>query len=147
MNIPQDKEVFIGKIALNLLGKFSDYKALLQATFPDIYADLESASTNPNCTCRNKVDNVLTMNKETAVSVTNQFIADKDSDARVLDAINVDYASMVPKAYTGKMFEIPNTTESYAAFCKSIQDDRASYRVMSTAVAGEKADRLFIYFA
>ena len=146
MNIPKEKEVFIGKIGLGLITKFSDYKNLLQATFPDMYADFESAASNPNCSCRGRVEAYLFNNRDKAVSITNDFLQDKDSDARVLDVVNVDYFAQAPKAYAGKMFEIPNTSESFSAFYKSLLEDKASYRHMSTAVAGERADRLFIYF-
>lgn len=144
MTIPQEKQVFVGKIALGLLSKFSDYKASLQAAFPDIYADLESAASNPNCSCRSRVEQHLNSNRDKAIEITNNFLADKDNDARALEVINVDYFSLAPKAYGGKMFEIANTSEAYAAFHRSLLEDRASYRQMSTSVSG---DRLFIYFS
>jgi hypothetical protein len=127
MSIPKEKEVYFQKIILNLIRVSEDFKSILQSEFPNIYADIQSASTNPNCSCVRKVEAELLSNKDKA-----------------LNLLNIDYASLAPKLYSGRMFVIENTEEKFKEFMDFINQDRAQFRNFSTAISPE--GKLHIYF-
>lgn len=143
-SLPADKNRFLGKIVLKLLGDYSSLKNSYQSSFPDLYADLESASTNPNCSCRGKVQNHIQSHLDQSITIFNNFLQTHSEDNKVLDVINTDWVALLPKPYAGRMFEIDNTPEAYKTFMEMIQQDKASYKAMSTAIRDTK---LFIYFA
>lgn len=143
-SLPIDKKPFLGRIVLQLLGSYPNLKNSYQSSFPDLYADLESASTNPNCSCRGKVLAHIQNNLEQSTTLFNSFLQSHSDDEKVLGVINTDWVALMPKPYAGKMFEIDNTPVAYKTFIDTIQQDRAAYRLMSTAIQDTK---LFIYFA
>jgi hypothetical protein len=144
MSIPKEKEIYFHKIILNLIRISEDFKIVLQSEFPNIYADIQSASTNPNCTCVKKVENELLANKEKALNLLNNYLSNKDNLEKIQNLLNVDYASLSPKPYSGKMFTIENTEEKFKELMDAINNDRAQFRNFSTAISPE--GKLHIYF-
>lgn len=141
--LPTDKEKYISKIVLNLITKYPDFKNQLQATFPDLYADIESASTNPNCSCRGKVEQRVTIEKSKALKLINEFLALRGTETEVQTVINLPYNSLTPIYYGGKRFEIDNTQEAFEQFYDKFLKERPSFRGFSTCVNG---DKLLIHF-
>ena len=72
MNIDPNYE-HLSKIFLELLSKNNEFKNAFQAFAPDIYADIESASTNSNCSCRGRVENYVNSNREKCATFYNQL--------------------------------------------------------------------------
>lgn len=144
MNIPKEKEAYFHKIILNLIRVSEDFKLILQSEFPNIYADIESASTNPNCSCVKKVEKELFANKDKALNLLNTYLSNKDNLEKIQSVLNVDYVALSPKSYSGKMFTIENTEEKFKELVNSIQKDRAMFRSFSTAINSE--GKLHIYF-
>lgn len=144
MSIPKEKEAYFHKIILNLIRVSEDFKLILQSEFPKIYADIESASTNPNCSCVKKVEKELLVNKDKALNLLNTYLSNKDNLEKIQNLLNVDYASLSPKPYFGKMFIIENTEEKFKEFMETINKDRAQFRNFSTAINPE--GKLHIYF-
>ena len=138
-----EREKYISKIVLNLITKYSDFKNQLQSTFPDLYADIESASTNPNCSCRGKVEQRVTIEKDKALKLINEFLTKHGEEVEVQAIINLPYNSMTPVYYGGRRFEINNTQEAFKEFYNSFLKERASFRGFSTCVSG---DKLLIHF-
>ena len=141
--LPSEKEQYISKIVLNLITKYSDFKNQLQSTFPDLYADIESASTNPNCSCRGKVEQRVTIERNASLTLVNEFLTKRGEEAEVQAIINLPYNSMTPSYYGGKRFEIDNTQEAFQKFYSSFLKERASFRGFSTCING---DKLLIHF-
>jgi hypothetical protein len=144
MNIPKDKEIYFHKIILNLILVSEDFKSILQSEFPNIYADIQSASVNPNCSCVKKVEKELFENKEKSLHLLNNFLSNKTNLEKIQSVLNVDYESLSPKSYSGKMFTIENTEEKFKEFVSLVQKDKGMFRNFSTAINAE--GKLHIYF-
>jgi hypothetical protein len=144
MNIPENNINFIHKISSSLIRVSPEFKSILQSNFPDIYADIESASTNPNCSCVGKVENKILQNKDQTIGLLGSFLSNKDGNLEIQGIINLDYSSLTPKPYAGKMFVIENTEEKFKQLLDFINKDRGQYRNFSTAISPE--GKLHIYF-
>jgi hypothetical protein len=144
MNIPKEKEAYFQKIALNLIRVSDDFKSILQSEFPNIYADIQSAATNPNCGCVKKVETELLDNREKSLNLLNNFLSNKDNLEKINEVLSVDYAALSPKPYSGRMFVIDNTEEKFKEFMDTINKDRAVFRNFSTAISPE--GKLHVYF-
>jgi hypothetical protein len=142
-SLPSDKEKYISKIVLNLITKYPDFKSQLQASFPDLYADIESASSNPNCSCRGKVEHRVTLEREKSIKLVNEFLSKHGKEAEVQTIINLPYNSMTSTFYGGKRYEIDNTTEAFKEFSNQLLKDRATFRGFSVY---PQNDKLLIYF-
>jgi hypothetical protein len=145
MQLPENKKDYFSKIIVNLIRSYPELKSTLQSEFPTIYADLESASTNPNCSCVRKVENELLNNKDRALNILNNFLSNKDNDNQINDIISVDYGANVPISLQGKMFTIENTAEAYAEFIRSLFENKTpAARGFSTSI--DQNGKLNIYF-
>lgn len=142
-NLPVEKQQYLSKIVLNLITKYSDFKSELQSLFSDLYADIESASTNPNCSCRGKVEQRVTIERDKSLNLVNEFLAKRGTETEVQAIINLPYNSMTSVYYGGKSFEIDNTPEAFKEFYDSFLKERASFRGFSTCVNNNK---LLIHF-
>jgi hypothetical protein len=144
MSIPKEKEAYFQKIILNLIRISDDFKSILQSEFPNIYADIQSASTNPNCSCVKKVETELLNNKDKSLNLLNNYLSNKENLDKIQSVLNIDYAALTPKPYYGKMFVIENTEEKFKEFMDFVNKDRAQFRNFSTAISPE--GKLHIYF-
>jgi hypothetical protein len=144
MSIPKEKEAYFEKIILNLIKVSEDFRSILQSEFPNIYADIQSASTNPNCSCVRKVEAELLSNKDKALNLLNNYLSKQENLDKIQSVLSVDYASLAPKLYSGRMFVIENTEEKFKEFMDFINQDRAQFRNFSTAISPE--GKLHIYF-
>ena len=144
MTIPKEKEAHFQKIILNLIRVSEEFKSILQSEFPSIYADIQSASTNPNCGCVKKVEAELSNNKEKSLNLLNDYLSNKDNLEKINQVLSVDYEALSPKPYSGRTFVIENTEDKFKEFMDTINKDRAVFRNFSTAISPE--GKLHIYF-
>ena len=144
MKFPKEKEGHFQKIILNLIRVSNEFKSILQSEFPNIYADIQSASTNPNCTCVKKVEAELLNNKEKSLNLLENFLSKTENLEKINEVLSVDYAALSPKSYSGRMFIIENTEEKFKEFMDIINKDRASFRNFSTSISPD--GKLQIYF-
>jgi hypothetical protein len=144
MILPENKHNFYHKIIINLISSFPEFKSMLQSEFPSIYADIESASSNPNCSCVRKIESELLQNQSKSIIVLNKFLYNKDNNEKIKEIINIDYESMAPKSYQGKMFIIENTPESFKNLVDSVVENRGFFRSFSTSI--DENGKLNIYF-
>lgn len=144
MNIPENNKNFLHEIAIALLGVSIEFKSILQSSFPDIYADIESASTNPNCTCVSKVKNKILENGNQILNILNTFLSDKDGEEKIENIVKYNYAEQVFASIRGNMFVIENTPEKYREFIDDIFEKRLVFRNFSTAIDSD--NNLFLYF-
>ena len=143
--IPKDKEPFINKIILSLIRISEEFKSILQSEFPNIYGDIQSASTNPNSECVKKVELELTNNKEKSLNLLNNFISNKENIEKIKNILNINYGTLSPKPYSGKMFIIENIKEKFKEFMEKINKDRAIFSNFSTSISPD--NKLHIYFS
>ena len=144
MNIPKEKEPYFHQIILNLIKVSDDFKSTLQSEFPNIYGDIQSASINPNCGCRKRVETELINNKEKSLNLLNNFLSVPANFEKAQETLNIDYAALAPKLYSGKIFVIENTEEKFKEFNINLNKDKAIFRSFSTAISSD--GKLYIYF-
>lgn len=142
--IPKEKEAYFQKIIIKLIRISDDFKSILQSEFPNLYADIQSAAANPNCGCVNRVEIELMNNREKSLNLLNNFLSTPENLEKAQDILNIDYAALEPKPYSGRMFVIENTEEKFKEFIDNIRKDRANFRNFSTAISPE--GKLHVYF-
>jgi hypothetical protein len=135
MNIPNDYP-FLSKVFLELVSN-QQFKTAFQAIAPEIYADIESASTNPNCSCRGKVENYVNSNRQKALDFLNNFI--KNTGLEVdLQAITQRYTV---KSYAGVTEKVK--ISEWQAFQNRLAQERANYRAFSTSKIDDEYVNVF----
>jgi hypothetical protein len=138
MNIDKNYE-FLSKIFLELLSNEPEFKPLFQAFAPEMYADIESAATNPNCSCRGRVENYVNNNREKCANFINELSENIKSKIN-LDQINSTY-SFVNYSGTVKRTKISD----WKKFFEQTITDRAAYRNFSVVrVDDETVDVFFL---
>jgi hypothetical protein len=138
MNIDPNYQ-YLSKIFLELLSLNQNFKASFQALAPEIYADIESASTNPNCSCRNNVTNYVNSNKEKCAKFLNESSAEIKSLINLHDIEN-KYGFVI---YGGKVERVKVT--EWSDFSQKLNNDRAAYRQFSLLrVDDEYVDVFFL---
>lgn len=144
MSILKEKEAYYHKIILDIIKLSKEFKASLQSEFPNSYADIESASTNPNCSCVKRVETELINNREKSLNLLNNFLSNQENFKKVQNILNTDYEALMPKSYFGRVFIIENTEEKFKEFTERVEKDRAMFRSLSTSIGPD--GKLYIYF-
>jgi hypothetical protein len=138
MNIDSNYQ-YLSKIFLELLTLNQDFKASFQSLAPEIYADIESASTNPNCSCRGKVENYVNSNREKCAKFLNESSTEIKSFINLHDIEN-KYGFVI---YGGKVERVKVT--EWSDFSQKLNNDRAAYRQFSLLrVDDEYVDVFFL---
>jgi len=125
MNIPNDYP-FLSKIFLELVSN-QQFKTAFQAVAPEIYADIESASTNPNCSCRSKVENYVNTNRQKSLDFLNNFIENTGLEVN-LQSITQKYTV---KSYAGVVEKVK--ISEWQNFQNRLTQERANFRTFSTS--------------
>jgi hypothetical protein len=133
MNIDINNPI-LSKIVLELLFN-KKFKNEFQAFAPEIYADIESFTSNPNCTCKNKIEIYAIKNKEKTSTFLNNFINDNNINLD-LDAITQKYTS---KQYAGIVEKVK--ISEWDKFKDKLVKEKAIYRSFATI----KFDEEYIY--
>ena len=138
MNIDPNYQ-FLSKLFLELLTLSVDFKTSFQSIAPEIYADIESASTNPNCSCRSKVENYVNSNREKCA----KFYDDLSTEIKsviTLEQIENKYKFVI---YSGKIERVK--ISEWSIFTQRLNSERASYRNFSVLqIDDEHIDVFFI---
>jgi hypothetical protein len=138
MNIDKNYE-FLSKIFLELLTNEPDFKPLFQALAPEIYADIESASTNPNCSCRGRVENYVNTNREKC-SIFINGLSENIKSKIDLNDITSKYSFVI---YSGTIKR--TKISEWRNFYDQMMQERASYRAFSIVkVDDETVDVFFL---
>lgn len=138
MNIDSNYQ-HLSKIFLELLTVNQNFKVSFQSLAPEIYADIESASTNPNCSCRGKVENYVNSNREKC----GKFLNESSSEIKSLinlQEIENRYTFVI---YNGKVERVK--VSEWSNFAQKLNTDKAAYRQFSVLrVDDEYVDVFFI---
>lgn len=138
MNIDPNYQ-HLSKIFLELLTLNQDFKTSFQTLAPEIYADIESASTNPNCSCRGKVENYVNSNREKCGKFLNESSPEIKALINLHDIENKYRVTM----YSGKVERV--RVSEWNNFSQKLNNDRAAYRQFSVLkVDDEHVDVFFI---
>lgn len=138
MNIDPNYQ-FLSKIFLELLTLNVVFKTSFQSIAPEIYADIESASINPNCSCRSKVENYVNSNREKCAKFYDNLSTEIKS-LITLEEIENKYRYVV---YNGKVERVK--VSEWNDFTQKLIIDRAVYRQFSVLrVDDEYVDVFFV---
>jgi predicted solute-binding protein len=133
----QSNYSFLSKIFLKLVSEDQVFKTRFQAFAPEIYADIESASTNPNCSCRQKVEAFVNTNKEKTAHFLNLYLSefDKDIDVSEIEKNN----TIIPLAGTTDIVKIAEWKEFY----QKLVNMRAGWRNFSLIKLDDETVQVF----
>ena len=122
----------LSKMFLELLPLSKEFKTLFQTLAPEIYADIESASTNLNCSCRAKVENFVNSNKTKCVDFYNQLPLEITSLVNFQE-IDEKYKSVV---YVGKIERVKKS--EWNKFEEKLTSEKAVFRSFSVVKVDEE---------
>lgn len=129
--------VFLGKIFLELISSNVSFKNEFQAVAPQIYADIESASKNPNCSCRSKIEAYVRENKDQSVDFLNGFISRNN--------ITIDRESIEQKykinTISGEIREIK--IKEWKEFSNKLMQERYIFRSFSVLPIDSETVKVF----
>jgi hypothetical protein len=136
MNIDTNNPL-LPKIVLELLFN-KKFKNELQAFTPEIYADIESFISNPNCTCKNKIEVYVIKNKEKISIFVNNFLNDNNINLD-LEAINRKHTS---KQYAGVVEKVK--ISEWDKFKDKLMKEKAIYKSFGTIKFDE--EHIYVFF-
>ncbi|MEY4370981.1 MAG: hypothetical protein RIQ48_697 [Pseudomonadota bacterium] len=120
----QDYQYF-SKIFLELISINSKFKIIFQAFAPQIFADIESFSKNPNCSCRSKIENFILENKDKCYSFLTNFLTENN--------INIDFQEIETKykniIYAGKNIQVKKS--EWFNLYETLKKDKAIFKAFS----------------
>jgi hypothetical protein len=108
------------------------------ASFPQIEADIQSASVNKDCSCKNKVFNFIDQNKDEFNDFLYDFLIKND-----LFVTFIEYLNSIPiyKDYSGKIAK--TSISEWSNFTNNLINDNAQFRSFSLIKDG---DDLLVFF-
>lgn len=128
---------FLGKIFLELLSSNETFKLNFQAFAPQIYADIENASTNPSCSCRSKIEKYVLDRRESCTEFLNNFITQNN--------LTIDISQIESKykttSYIGKVVDVK--ISEWEQFSKQLLEQKAMFRSFSVMKEDEDAIKVF----
>ena len=130
-NLP---EVFLAYTREN-----EDFKNIAKKKISDIAVDIESASTNPNCTCVGKVKKYVINNTANVGSLIFDYI---DNNKDVKGVVEKLFKTLVSQSIVGRA--ATTTIKDWGDFIKNINDSGYHYNHISTSVLG---DTVYVFFA
>lgn len=81
----------VDRVVLQLLSKNQAFKPQFELFAPEVYAEIQTFVTNPNCSCRGKIAEYSRNNSEKCINFVNSFLAETNSSID-FDEINNNLA-------------------------------------------------------
>jgi hypothetical protein len=118
MNIDKNSPYF-SKVFLDLIQDDAKFKDDFQASFPELYADIDSYKNNPNCSCRNKIETFVTNNRDRSFIFIEGWLAANKH-------LNLDFNDIIKKYFTtqaaGSVYRISKSEEAFKFFYQKVID-------------------------
>lgn len=134
------KSPLLSAVILNLITVDSKFKDLLKTSASTIAADVESASTNLNCTCRNKVSTYVTMNAPVIGSLLFQYAEENNLQNNIQNLFDT---TTLPSGQTVSGRVAKTTIKEWPEFVKGVQQANLNFAHMSTSIVG---DDVYVFF-
>ncbi len=131
----------LSSVVISLLSIDESFKNELKVIAPSIAADIESAATNPNCTCRNKVVNYVIMNAAQIGAFLYNF-AEKTNT--LLNLKHMFLTATPPEGPTASGRVAKTTIKEWPEFVKKLTNENIQFRQLSTSIVGEDVYVFFI---
>jgi hypothetical protein len=75
----------LGDVFLKLIKENEKFKAEYEVFAPEVFADIQSFVTNPNCSCKNKIKNFVVGNNQKHEAFLNEFTENNKETLGTLD--------------------------------------------------------------
>ena len=131
------KSPVLGFVVLSLIPINSSFKDVLKAGAVEIAADIESASLNPNCTCRNKVLKYVEAN---APAIGTLLFTFASANNILVDIENL-FKAAPEQSVSGKVAK--TTIKDWPTFTNNIKQSNLTFNHMSTSIVG---DDVYVFF-
>jgi hypothetical protein len=129
---------YFSKIFLELISNNLQFKIDFQVFAPQIFADIESFSKNPNCSCRSKIENYVLDNRDICYTFLQNYIDNKSLKIN-LQEIEEKYKTII---YSGKRIEVKK--DQWYMFSEALKKDRALYK--SFSILEKDYETVEVYF-
>ena len=129
----------LSSVILHLITTDLVFKDYFKTSIPLIAADIESASMNPNCSCRNKIIKYVTSNTDSISLLLYEYVKKNNLQSTVesifetVTAIQVNASGRVAKT----------TIKDWPEFAKSVYAANLSFNYMSTSIVN---DEVYVFF-
>jgi hypothetical protein len=77
----------VDRVVLQLLSKNQAFKPQFELFAPEVYAEIQTFVTNPNCSCKSKIAEYSRSNSEKCINFVNNFLSETNSSVD-FDEIN-----------------------------------------------------------
>jgi gas vesicle protein len=136
---PQLGQLFLDLISnLALQGKF---KAQAQQEIPYLYADIESASTNPNCSCRNRIKDYVQQNKQDVSSVIFRFFESKETEFADITSYITEFEKKIIKVVDLRGKVLKTSISQWKEFSEAIK--QSTFKSFSVV---KEEENLLVFF-
>jgi hypothetical protein len=127
----------LGLVILNFITSNSTFKDIFKASASSIAADIESAATNPNCSCGNTVITYITENAQSVGSLLYNFASDNNT----LSDIENLFKTIPGHSTSGRVAK--TTIKDWPEFSKYVKYANFQFTHMSTSIVG---DDVYVFF-
>jgi hypothetical protein len=117
---------------LTLLQNNTTFKDVFLSFAPDISAEIESASNNNNCSCRNKIISFINENKEQFNDFLYDFLVKNDLFIYFIEILN---SIPVYTSYSGRIAK--TSISEWHNFSENLRKDNATFSSFSVIKDGE----------
>lgn len=130
----------LSSVVIALITIDSSFKDSLKKEALSIASDIESAATNPNCTCRNKVVNYVIMNSTQVGALVYDFA----QKTNTMENVKQLFLTSTPPEGPNVSGRVAKTTiKDWTEFAKKVIDENLRFRHMSTSIVGEE---VYVFF-
>jgi hypothetical protein len=127
----------LGNVILQVITIDPGFKVLFKEAAPSIAADIESASSNVNCSCRNAISTYVSIHKQDVGSLLYDFAI----KSNILQHIEAIFNKVSPTDISGKVAK--TSIKDWPDFVKGINESKFGFNHMSTSIVG---DDVYVFF-
>lgn len=131
----------LGGTFLKLIRENESFKKDVEIAFPEIYADIQSFSSNPNCTCKNKILSYVSNNKEKSANFLNEEVSKLSLD---LDPVKLDeeFRNAAMKNVGAYVYRIKKS--EWSDFPRKMMEQRVFIRSFSVVPVSEEEIDVYV---
>lgn len=130
----------LGRVILNLIKLNLAFKDEFKTVASSIAADIESASVNQNCSCRDKVLAFVTLNRQAIGSFLYNFVNTNNISTQVEELFSAA-SKITGQSATGRVAKTSIT--NWPDFAKGLNESGFTFKHMSTSIVG---DDVYVFF-
>lgn len=132
---------FIPSAAVSLVSHLSLFKDKFLETFPESAADIATLASNPNCSCRFKVEKIIKDNTDKVFNLIKDLYNENLSLQNTIDSI-ISNSSF--QTASGKVFTIKKNSESWYNFYLKLVEEKFMFGNFSVVDRGDELDVYFL---